>query len=118
MRSVGVPGGLVGAPGGFIRVSGKSSEVRQKHMFAPARRPGGIAVDSPRNLDLKKDSGLTVEWSDGTRSFYPIAYLRRMSPSAEARQIREELARNPLTVLPAGKGSGPLTAVDAELVGN
>ena len=75
-------------------------------------------MDSPRNLDLQKDSGLTVSWADGRRSFYPIAYLRRMSPSAEARQLREELAKNPLTVLPAGRPSGPLVAVDAELVGN
>ncbi len=75
-------------------------------------------MDSPRSLDLKKDSGLAVEWMDGRRSFYPIAYLRRMSPSAEARQMREELAKNPLTVLPAGSRSGPLVAVDAELVGN
>ncbi len=75
-------------------------------------------MDSPRNLDLKKDSGLTVEWSDGATSFYPIAYLRRMSPSAEARQLREELAKNPLTVLPMARASGPLVAVDAELVGN
>lgn len=42
-----------------------------------------------------------------------------MSPSAEARQLREELERNPLTVLPSsGGGGGKLTAVDAELVGN
>ncbi len=75
-------------------------------------------MDSPRHLDLKKDVGLTVEWADGRRSFYPIAYLRRMSPSAESKQLREELAKNPLTVLPAGRPSGPLTAVDAELVGH
>ena len=34
--------------------------------------------------------------------------------------LREEMARNPLTVLPPGaaKSSGPLTATGAELVGN
>lgn len=75
--------------------------------------------DRPRHLDLAKDSGLTVEWADGTRSFYPVPYLRRMSPSAEARQLREELARNPLAVLPASAGhEGPLRADDAELIGN
>lgn len=77
-------------------------------------------VNRPRNLDLKKDQGLTVTWSDGTISFYPVAYLRKMSPSADMRQLREEMARNPLTVLPASAVSSdqPLTAVGAELVGN
>ena len=73
----------------------------------------------PDHLDLQKEKGLTVHWADGSRSFYPIGYLRRMSPSAEAKTLREEMARNPLAVLPAkAVGSGPLTAVDAELVGN
>lgn len=40
-----------------------------------------------------------------------------MSPSADARHLREELARNPLTVLPAGGSGGPLEATSAELVG-
>lgn len=76
-------------------------------------------MESPRRLDLKKDRGLTIEWSDGSTSYYSIAYLRRMSPSAEARELRERLASNPLTVLPGAAGSGgPLTALDAELVGN
>jgi DUF971 family protein len=77
-------------------------------------------LDAPRQLDLKKDQGLTVEWADGSRTFYPVAYLRRMSPSAEARELREQLQKNPLTVIPAkavGRG-GPLTVLDAELVGN
>ncbi len=75
----------------------------------------------PRHLDLKKDRGLTVEWEDGTTSYYSIAYLRRMSPSAEQRQLREEMARNPLTVLPsspAASSGEALTATGAELVGN
>ncbi len=76
--------------------------------------------DQPQHLDLEKGRGLTVQWSDGTTSFFPIEYLRKMSPSAEARMLREEMARNPLTVLPASMGNreGPLTAVSAELVGN
>ena len=70
-------------------------------------------------MDLKKDRGLTIQWDDGGSSYYSIAYLRRMSPSAEARQMREQLEKNRLTVLPAAKGGGaPLVAVDAELVGN
>ncbi|MHC5022624.1 MAG: gamma-butyrobetaine hydroxylase-like domain-containing protein [Planctomycetota bacterium] len=75
--------------------------------------------DKPRHLDLARDHGLTVEWTDGTTSFYPVPYLRRMSPSAEARQLREELASNPLAVLPASAGQdGPLRAEGAELIGN
>lgn len=76
---------------------------------------------TPLQLDLKKDQGLLVRWEGGGESYYPIAYLRRMSPSADMKQLREEMARNPLTVLPAGKAaaaSAPLAAVSAELVGN
>lgn len=75
----------------------------------------------PEHLDLKKDQGLTVHWSDGRKSFYSIAYLRRMSPSADARILREQMEKNPLTVLPAstvGTGDKPLTALDAQMVGN
>jgi DUF971 family protein len=76
-------------------------------------------MPAPTKLDLKKDKGLTVEWPDGATSYYTIAYLRRMSPSAEARELRSQLKKNPLTVLPASAGArGPLIAVDAELVGN
>ena len=51
-------------------------------------------------------------------SAYPTEHLRRFSPSAEARQLREELERNPLAVLPASANSDvPLHGVDAELVG-
>lgn len=79
-------------------------------------------MDGPRRLELKKDEGLLVEWSEGRESFYPIALLRRMSPSAEMRKLREEQAKNPLTVLPASaaraSSGGALRAESAELVGN
>lgn len=76
-------------------------------------------MDAPTRIDLKKDRGLTVEWSDGTTSYYTIAYLRKMSPSAEMRQLREDMKKNPLTVLPsAPRPSGPLVAESAGLVGN
>ena len=80
-----------------------------------------MTTPSPLNLDLKKDRGLTVEWADGKTSYYAIGYLRKMSPSADMRQLREEMEKNPLTVLPnrgGGGGGGPLVAVSAELVGN
>lgn len=87
-----------------------------------ASRSGGareFLMTGPLTLDLKKDKGLTVEWADGSTSYYSIAYLRRMSPSAEARALREEMSKNPLTVLPSSKagGSSPLRAESAELVG-
>lgn len=73
----------------------------------------------PKNLDLDRAKGLTVEWEDGVTSFYPVALLRRLSPSAEQRELRKEIERNPLTVLPASASrGGDLTATDAELVGN
>lgn len=77
-------------------------------------------MDAPSRLDLEKDRGLTIEWADGTTSFFPVGYLRRMSPSADARELRAAQAKNPLTVLPAsgGGGHGPLKALSAELVGN
>jgi DUF971 family protein len=65
-----------------------------------------VMSEQPRHLDLKRDEGLTVTWADGSRSFYEVAYLRRMSPSAEARQLRQEMAKNPLTVLPTGATRG------------
>ncbi len=76
-----------------------------------------MTADAPVKLDLKKDRGLTVEWADGTSSYYSIAYLRKMSPSAEMKQLREQLAANPLTVLPSSPARGPLVAESAELVG-
>ncbi|MBM4108212.1 MAG: DUF971 domain-containing protein [Phycisphaerae bacterium] len=72
---------------------------------------------APTHIDLKKDRGLTVQWADGSTSYYSIAYLRKMSPSAEMRQLREEMDRNPLAILPGGR-TGPVVAESAELVGN
>ncbi len=72
----------------------------------------------PLRLDLKKDTGLTVTWADGSTSFYPVAYLRRMSPSADMRALRDEMRNNPLTVLPSGSTpSDALTAEALEPVG-
>lgn len=77
-------------------------------------------MDPPVKIDLKKDRGLTIEWADGGTDYFSVPYLRRMSPSAEARELRAQLERNPLTVLPTVRGGTgqALTAVSAELVGN
>lgn len=75
----------------------------------------------PRHLDVKKDQGLTVTWADGSTTFYSVKHLRKMSPSAEMRELRDEQARNPLTVLPsemADVTSEGLTITDAEPMGN
>ena len=78
-----------------------------------------MPTERPRHLDLKQDAGLTVTWDDGSTSFYPIDYLRKMSPSAEMRELRESMAANPLTVLPDSAASDePITATSAELVGH
>ncbi|GIW74429.1 MAG: hypothetical protein KatS3mg103_0951 [Phycisphaerales bacterium] len=74
----------------------------------------------PASIDLDRAKGLTITWQDGRRSFYPVAYLRRMSPSADMRMLREQMASDPLVVLPAGAAGAadqPLAAVDAQLVG-
>lgn len=77
--------------------------------------------ERPKHLDLDKDRGLTITWTDDRVSFYSIAYLRRMSPSADMRELRAEQDRNPLMVLPdsmANVDSENLRATDAELTGN
>ena len=75
---------------------------------------------TPRAIDVDRDRALTIDWSDGTRSVLPVALLRRLSPSAEAKAWRDEQAKNPLAVLPTSKSSptGPLRIENAELVGN
>ncbi len=72
---------------------------------------------APTSLDLDREKGLTVRWRDGAESFYPLAYLRRMSPSADMRQLRDEMTTNPLVVIPDTGPSSALRAVDAQLVG-
>lgn len=71
----------------------------------------------PVHFDLKRDEALTVRWSDDRVSVYPIALLRRLSPSADAQQMREQIASNPLTVLSASSSEAPLRAERIEPVG-
>lgn len=71
----------------------------------------------PKHLDLQRNKGLHIEWADGSTIFFPIAYLRRMSPSADSKALRDELDANPLAILP-NTSSEPLTISDVELVGN
>ena len=74
---------------------------------------------TPLRLDLKRDQKLDIEWQDGTRCTYPLTLLRSMCPCAMCKEQRESAKQRKslLTVLP-GNYSGPLTVVDAQLVGN
>lgn len=73
---------------------------------------------APRTIDLDQNRGLTIVWSDGATSRYSIVFLRRNSPAADARAQRDEMASNPLTVLPTTASSNPAQPTTAELVGN
>ena len=78
------------------------------------------STPAPKHLEVKRDAGITIEWHEGATSFYPINYLRKMSPSAEQKQLRDELAANPLAILPAkaiGKPGETLTITDVVAVG-
>ncbi len=78
----------------------------------------GSAEHRPLHVHLVRDRALEIEWADGVRTSIPLATLRRHSPSADARALRDALAANPLTVLPHSTGSGPLTAIRCEPVGS
>lgn len=73
---------------------------------------------SPTNLKLKKDEKLTIDWSDGTHSEFTIAKLRKFCPCAACKELRKEMGKNRLTVLPPGTTSGPIIVEKAEMVGN
>ncbi|MDP7069932.1 MAG: DUF971 domain-containing protein [Phycisphaerales bacterium] len=75
-------------------------------------------MEAPAHLHLDRRTGLTVTWSDGSTSTYPVAHLRRWSPSAEAVQTRRELDQNPLAVLSGGDDPDELEATDIERVGH
>jgi DUF971 family protein len=88
---------------------------------------------TPAKLNLKKDEKLEIDWRDGTRSTYPIAYLRSMCPCAVCKGVRGGYEGHPpaigaapdpippkrtsLNILP-GNYAQPLSALSAELVGN
>jgi len=77
---------------------------------------------TPIRLNLVKDQWLEIDWQDGKRSVYPIAYLRSLCPCAQCKIVREGEKdtggkKKLLTILP-GNYAKPITAVGAELVGN
>ena len=72
----------------------------------------------PKHIDLKREESLTLQWEDGLVSVFEVGFLRKMSPSADAKQLREEQQKNPLTVLPSQADVEKLTVENIELVGN
>ncbi len=75
---------------------------------------------TPIRLELKKTSHLEIDWQDGRRSVYTIAYLRSMCPCAQCRMVRHEESgeKKPLLRILPGNWNQPITAASAELVGN
>jgi len=78
------------------------------------------AEPRPLHIELDRERGVSMRWSDGLAREVSVAILRRNSPSADQRELRAELARNPLAVLPASaaSGSGPLRIEALEPVGH
>ena len=72
----------------------------------------------PLHIDVDRERGITFSWDDGSSGFMASAVLRRESPSADARELRAEMARNPFTVLPASGAGGPLRIEAVEPVGH
>jgi DUF971 family protein len=75
---------------------------------------------TPLRLDLKRDEKLEIEWQDGHVCVYSIGYLRSMCPCAQCKIVREgegKKKKTSLRILP-GNFAGPVTAVNAEFVGN
>jgi DUF971 family protein len=72
----------------------------------------------PIHLDVDRAEGLTIRWDDGAAHQLSVAVLRRNSPSADARELRAEMSRNPFAVLPASSAQGPLRIETVEPIGH
>ena len=75
-------------------------------------------IKRPLNIDVKKDRGITIQWDNDTTSYYSTGFLRKMSPSADMRTLREEIEKNPLAILPSAPDTGPLLITNVKAVGN
>src|SRR6476620_7010044 len=69
--------------------------------------------ESPATVELDREHGLTLVWSDGSKSSFALDELRLNCPCAECRGLREQ--HRP--VWPKPGAPQPLAAVGAELVG-
>lgn len=86
----------------------------------PALEPHGAGGPRPVHLDVARERGITFRWDDGGHAFLDVRTLRRQSPSADARELRSSMERNPLTVLPASSAAttGPLAIAAVEPIGH
>lgn len=82
------------------------------------RTPRQGAIAAPSAIELDRERALTIRWSDGVCGEIPLSELRRVCPCATCRALREQLAQNPLTVLPQQSAGATAAAETAELVGN
>lgn len=83
---------------------------------------------TPTRLNLQRDKQLEVEFQDGKTCLYSIAYLRQMCPCATCKAVRTGAdphsvadptpKKKPLLTILPGNYAEPLTAINAELVGN
>jgi DUF971 family protein len=71
----------------------------------------------PAQLDVKKDRGLSIVWSDGVASSFDLATLRSACPCARCKEERAQAKKSLLRVLP-GNYTEDLKIASAELVGN
>jgi DUF971 family protein len=70
-------------------------------------------MHEPVNIDLERDTALTIEWDDGVTSTYRIEELRVNCPCAECRGLRDQGK----DAWPKANSPQPLRAEGAELVG-
>ena len=75
------------------------------------------AGNTPAQLDVKKDKGLSIVWSDGASSNFDLATLRSACPCAKCKEEREQAGKSLLRVMP-GNYTDDLKIAAAELVGN
>lgn len=76
-----------------------------------------VPVAVPRALNLIRDRELQVSWADGVESRISLERLRAACPCATCRALRDEQARNPLTVLPRAADAATSRAESASLAG-
>ena len=76
----------------------------------------------PADLNLDRKEGLRITWSDGLKSVFPLAFLRKNCPCATCRETHGPAPAPPssglsLTILPANIDKAT-QFTDAHLVGN
>lgn len=81
--------------------------------------PSPTSPPTPVKLKLKRDTSLTIDWSDGRQTSLTIAQLRKACPCATCKTLRESMKKSRLTVLPqTSTTDAPLIVTTADLVGN